>query len=62
MPKIIRGTGDAKGVVVLKSDQQSLRSMRCPQCHGAANAVALPNGKQVCRCSACGAQFSASPF
>lgn len=57
MPKIIRGTRDAAGTVILKGGQGGLRKLRCSSCHAFAVETSLPNGKRAYVC-ACGAKYN----
>lgn len=61
MPKIIRGTRDARGTVVLRGGQGGLRKMRCSSCHAFAVETTLPDGSRAYKC-ACGATYMATTF
>ncbi len=61
MPKIIRGTRDARGTVVLKGGQGGLRKVRCSSCQGYAVETTLPDGTRAYKCT-CGAMYKATPM
>jgi hypothetical protein len=59
MAKIIRGTRDSKGMVVLKGGQGGLRKLRCASCQGFAVEQTLLGGGRAYVC-ACGAKYTAT--
>lgn len=58
--KIIRGTRDAKGNVIIKQQEGGVGRVRCMKCQRLAIPVRLANGKEVLQCQGCGAQFTRS--
>lgn len=61
MAKIIRGTRDRKGNVVLRGGQGGLRKLRCQSCHGTATEQITPDGRVAYVC-ACGAVYNTQPL
>lgn len=58
MPKVIRGTRDASGALILKGGQGGIRKIRCPACGNAAQPATVDNSPGF-KCGACGTQFKA---
>lgn len=56
MPKIIRGTKDAKGNLILKGGQGGVNKVGCPQCGQPAQPANL-NGTPGYACARCGTKF-----
>ena len=56
MPKIIRGTRDAKGNLILRGGQGGVNKIRCPGCHGFAQPATV-DGKPGYACATCGSKF-----
>lgn len=56
MAKVIRGTRDAQGNVILKGGAGGIRKVRCPTCGGFAQPAQV-NGKDGYACGACRTQF-----
>jgi hypothetical protein len=52
--RIIRGTKDAKGVVISKQPAGGTGRSRCMHCHGLITDQRLPDGTKVQRCNTCG--------
>ena len=61
MPKIIRGTRDAKNNTVLRGGEGGLRKLRCTSCQGTATQQVQANGKSAYVCQ-CGAVYTVSPL
>lgn len=61
MPKIIRGTKDAKGTTIIRGGTGGLRRIRCSSCHAMAGEQVLPNGRTAYVCQ-CGAQYNVTPM
>lgn len=61
MPKIIRGTRDSRGVVVLSGGEKGLRKLRCSSCHGFAVMQTKTDGTSAYVCP-CGAQYKVTPM
>jgi hypothetical protein len=62
MGRIIRGTGDAKRVVLKQGAPGGQRKLRCTQCSsGYAVPATKPNGTKVLRCQ-CGAEYTSAPM
>lgn len=59
MGRIIRGTGDAKRVI-LKKAPGGERKIRCPKCQGLAVPALSRNGTKVLRCSTCSTEFTST--
>lgn len=55
MPKIVRGTKDAKGNLILKGGQGGINKVRCPSCGNQAQPAA--HDATSYKCANCGAQF-----
>lgn len=55
MAKVIRGSRDAKGNVILKGGQGGIQKIRCPTCKN----VAQPDvsNTQTYKCANCGSTF-----
>ncbi len=62
MPKVIRGTRDAQGNVILRGEPGGSRRIRCLKCNGMATAASRPDGTQVLRCNICGAEYQSKPM
>ena len=62
MPRVMRGTRDAKGTNFFKQPVGGTGRLRCMKCSGIASSVTLANGTTVMRCAACGAQYTAAPL
>lgn len=55
--KIIRGTRDLKGRVLLKQAEGGMRRIRCPKCNQLAKPTRRPDGTEVLQCVGCGAAY-----
>lgn len=55
MPKIIRGTRDAKGTTILKGGNGGIRKIRCPSCQNQAQPAA--HDPTLYTCPNCRSQF-----
>jgi len=63
MSRIIRGTQDAKGRIMLKQAEGGMGRIRCPKCQCLAiDAIDSRTGTKVKRCQGCGNQFTLTPM
>lgn len=60
--KIIRGTKDAKGTVLLKGVQGGVKRIRCPKCQMLAVPATKQDGASVLLCGGCGAEYRSRPL
>lgn len=56
--KIIRGTRDAKGNIITKQQEGGVARVRCMKCQGLAVPTTLPDGREVLKCTGCGAMYA----
>lgn len=59
--KSSKGADRGDGVLIHRGNKD-LRKLTCPKCRGVAIVARTSDGRQVTRCSRCGAEFVSKPM
>jgi ribosomal protein S27E len=60
--KVIRSVQDARGNIIQKQPEGGVGRTRCMKCQNLCTMQSLPDGTQVMRCGACGANYQHQSF